>query len=222
MSRQGAEVLSSESAIDKYKQGFQEEAREILVELEATLLALDQDRGDLELVGQAFRGLHTIKGSGSMFGFVELAAFTHNLENAFDEVRKGRIEVTSTLIELSLTALDQMKAMLLEATGVGAADAVGCAEILARLAELTGPPAIDSADAEPAPPISASALATALQVWHIRFTPGADLMRNGSDPLLLLRELGTLGSLEVEAMTDAIPLSACLILSAAISPGIWS
>ena len=47
-----------------------------------------------------------------MFGFEEVAAFTHNLENAFDEVRNGRLQVTSELIDLSLAALDQIKAML--------------------------------------------------------------------------------------------------------------
>ena len=70
-------------------------------------------------MGRAFRALHTIKGSGAMFGFDELAAFTHNLENAFDEVRNGRLKVTSELIDLSLAALDQIKAMLEEAAGRG-------------------------------------------------------------------------------------------------------
>ena len=98
--------------IDKYKQAFQEEAREILVELESSLLELNENRGDKELVARAFRALHTIKGSGAMFGFDELAAFTHKLENAFDEVRNGRLSVTSELVDLSLAALDQIKAML--------------------------------------------------------------------------------------------------------------
>ena len=67
------------SNADQFKQSFREEAREILVDLEAALLELNENAGDGELVGRVFRGLHTIKGSGSMFGFEELAAFTHNL-----------------------------------------------------------------------------------------------------------------------------------------------
>src|SRR6476660_2667780 len=55
--------------IDQFKQAFQEEARELLVELESALLELDQNRDDGEVVGRAFRALHTIKGSGAMFGF---------------------------------------------------------------------------------------------------------------------------------------------------------
>lgn len=64
--------------IDKFKKVFLEEAREVLVELEASLLALNENRSDKELVGRAFRALHTIKGSEAMFGFDRLAAFTHN------------------------------------------------------------------------------------------------------------------------------------------------
>src|SRR5271165_4402149 len=97
------------SVADKHKQAFQEEAREILVELESSLLELNESHNDIELVGRVFRALHTIKGSGSMFGFDELAGFTHNLENAFDDVRNSRLEVSTELIDLSLSALDQSK-----------------------------------------------------------------------------------------------------------------
>src|SRR5271166_353909 len=123
--------------IDKFKQSFLEEAREIVVELEAALLALNESPGDKELIGRAFRALHTIKGSGAMFGFDELAAFTHNLENAFDEVRNGRLQVTPELINLSLGALDQIKGMLEEAAGHGAGSAAA-SEILVKLGQLTG------------------------------------------------------------------------------------
>ena len=109
--------MANEQTIDKFKQAFLEEAREILVELESALLALNENPNDTELMGRAFRALHTIKGSGAMFGFDELARFSHNLENAFDEVRNGRLRISSELIDLSLAALDQIKAMLQQATG---------------------------------------------------------------------------------------------------------
>src|SRR5450631_2143189 len=119
---------------DQFKQSFREEAREILVDLEAALLEMNENRADLELVGRVFRGLHTIKGSGAMFGFEDLAAFTHNLENAFDEVRNGRLEVSSELADLTLSALDQIRAMLEEGgAGEPTADSAARAEILAHL-----------------------------------------------------------------------------------------
>ncbi len=80
---------------EQFKQSFREEAREILAELETALLELNESPGDPEVVGRIFRGLHTIKGSGAMFGFERMAAFTHDLETAFDLVRNGRLEARS-------------------------------------------------------------------------------------------------------------------------------
>ena len=68
MNRQIAQPQVPSNA-EQFKQSFREEAREILADLEAALLELNENRGDTELVGRIFRGLHTIKGSGAMFGF---------------------------------------------------------------------------------------------------------------------------------------------------------
>jgi chemotaxis protein histidine kinase CheA len=105
-------LLNTPDDIDLFKQSFREEAREILVDLESALLELNENHGDSELVSRVFRGLHTIKGSGAMFGFEELAAFTHNIETAFDAVRNGRVEINGELIDLTLGALDQIRCML--------------------------------------------------------------------------------------------------------------
>jgi len=200
--------LSSVGNVDQFKQSFREEAREILVELESALLELNENRGDLDLVGRVFRALHTIKGSGAMFGFEALAAFTHNLENAFDEVRNERLKVTSELIDLTLSALDQIRAMVEEGTnGAAGADQAACNAILTKLRRMTGKaesglPAQKSAHAaEPAE----SPQHSNLQTWEIHFAPGPEMMLNGADPLLLLRELRQLGGLSVKASMAAVP-----------------
>jgi len=192
--------------VDKYKQAFLEEARERLVELEAALLALNQTPEDPELVGSAFRALHTIKGSGAMFGFDDVAAFTHHIETAFDAVRNGHLAVSPHLVNLGLSALDHIKAMLDQASGQGTADPAIATQILATLRELTGkaaPSAPERASAVCASPVPAPT--GAAREWHIRFQPGADMLRTGANPLLLLRELSHLGSLHSIAGTDAIP-----------------
>ena len=68
---------------------FRQESAELLEQLEQALLDLEQSPGDHDLIDTAFRALHTIKGSGAMFGFEQVAAFTHEFESAFDRVRKG-------------------------------------------------------------------------------------------------------------------------------------
>jgi len=124
--------------IDKYRQAFDEEARELLTGLESALLELDEKRDDGEVLGRAFRALHTIKGSGAMFGFDQIAGFAHNLEAVFDRLRGGQLSATSDLIALSLAAGDQIKFMLDEAAGNGAADPARTAGIVAELHRLTG------------------------------------------------------------------------------------
>ena len=197
------------ATVDKYKQAFQEEAREILVELEATLLELNGDRENADLVGQAFRALHTIKGSGAMFGFTEVAAFTHNVENAFDEVRNGRLEASEQLINLALAALDHIEAMLDQAVGRGLADVPAATKILEQLRDLTGKEGLGSGVPHER---RNSVLAEIAGVedgkpaeWKICFAPGPDMMSNGTDPLLLMRELKQLGTLQVTVKTDAVP-----------------
>ena len=125
------------SNAEQFKQSFREEAREILTELESSLLELNENPSDTELVSRIFRGLHTIKGSGAMFGFERLAAFMHDLETAFDLVRSGRLQISSELIDLTLSALDQIRAMLEEGIGGATpADAAACAAILVSVRKL--------------------------------------------------------------------------------------
>ncbi len=198
--------MSNANIIDKHRQAYQEEAREVLVELESSLLELNERPNDGELVGRVFRSMHTIKGSGAMFGFDEVASFTHHLETAFDEVREGRLIVTSKLVDLSLEAADLIKKMLDDASGKSGADNALAAGILARLRELTGIADTKQSDApSTAPPSDHSAKEGANQDWLIRFAPGPDLMRNGTNPLLLLRELKQLGNARVTANMVAIP-----------------
>jgi two-component system, chemotaxis family, sensor kinase CheA len=191
--------------IDKYKQAFQEEAREIVLELESALLELNERREDSELVGRVFRALHTIKGSGAMFGFDALAAFTHHIENAFDLVRNSSLTVTPDLISLSLAAVDQIKAMLDESAGRGHADPSTSAQLLEKVRALTGaietsPEKMPAVASEPAPRAGGT-----VRDWKISFCPGPDLLRTASNPLLLFRELRQLGTLQITADTSAIP-----------------
>ena len=213
--------MSIENKADQFKLAFREEGREVLVDLESALLELNDNRGDMELVGRVFRALHTLKGSGAMFGFEDLATFTHNLETAFDEVRNGRLPITPELVDLTLSALDQIRAMLEEGVNEAApVDPAACAEILAHLRHLTG---IAEKHAAPAPApnkdktapsqtgieiktgTGSDAAAGQVREWSIHFAPGPDFMLNGANPLLLLNELKQLGGLSVRASMAAVP-----------------
>jgi two-component system, chemotaxis family, sensor kinase CheA len=191
---------------EQFKQSFREEAREILTALESALLELNDKHGNPEVVSRVFRGLHTIKGSGSMFGFERMAAFTHDLETAFDLVRSGKLAVGAELIDLTLAALDQISAMLEEDFGGEPADGAVCDNILEGVRRLAGIDKNASREAHHEPRADGSAVpAGPVKSWRIRFAPGPDLMRYGANPLLLLRELGLLGGLSLRASLEAVP-----------------
>jgi two-component system chemotaxis sensor kinase CheA len=96
---------------------FRTEAAELLEQIEAGLLDLNVNLGDKDQVDAVFRGLHTLKGSGAMFGFEALAAFTHHCETAFDRVRKGEVPATQALVTAVLEAKDHMRALVETPTG---------------------------------------------------------------------------------------------------------
>lgn len=196
---------SATSTAEMLQQSFREEAREILADLESALLELHRTGGGADLVSRIFRGMHTLKGSGSMFGFDRLAAFTHDLETVFDKVRNGLLPASPELIDLTLAALDLIAGML-EGEGP-AADAE--AGILAGIRRLSGI-AESAASVRDTKIPAADAASGPVQSWHIRFAPGAELMRCGASPLLLLRELGALGTARIAACLDAVPPLALL------------
>ena len=186
---------------------FRQEASDLLDKLEGTLLDLGQTPGDRDLVDAAFRALHTIKGSGAMFGFDKVAAFTHDFETAFDLVRQGKASVSHELVSVALAAKDHIRT-LIEAPA-DADEAVGVAT-LGNLQKLVspGPPAGAPAGA-PAVPAGAPAVAArpitapaaAVGGWHIAIAFQPDVLCNGTNPLALLDELRALGPCTVRAVT---------------------
>ncbi|WP_019832925.1 chemotaxis protein CheA [Sphingomonas sp. PR090111-T3T-6A] len=179
---------------------FRVEAADLLDQIEQGLLDLGHRLDDRELVDEVFRGLHTLKGSGAMFGFDALATFTHHCESAFDRVRKGLVPATEELVAVILFAKDHMRA-LIEGDGTGL-EAAGEA-ILARLrAAIEGAAGMDA---------HSEAAGDAAGGWRIVFRLPPDAMANGTNPLMLLDELRELGEARVVARTDAIPPLADLV-----------
>ncbi|WP_055047631.1 chemotaxis protein CheA [Devosia sp. A16] len=180
---------------------FRQEARELLEQLEQGLLDLEQNPGDADLVNSAFRALHTIKGSGAMFGFTDVAAFVHEFETAFDRVRKGLSPITSELVAVALDAKDHVHHLI--ETPDAETDAGEA--ILAALRSIVEP------DRFPAAPMVASATVAANVApqptgrWRIRFKLPEDALLHGTNPLLLLGEIADLGPAEVTALVDSVP-----------------
>ena len=194
-------------AADVYRQ----EAGELLDSLEGTLLDLEKTPANRDLIDTAFRALHTIKGSGAMFGFDRVAAFTHDFETAFDLVRKGKVAVTKDLLAIALDAKDHIRALI---DAPEEADKLIGEAILRSLQGLVAPAAdsgatlraaADPATASMADAPSAVAVSPGRPGWHIAMMFNADVLRNGANPLALLDDLRELGPCSVAAITSSIP-----------------
>ncbi len=196
---------------DQLKQTFREEAFELLSDLETTLLELEETPEDPELVGRAFRDLHTVKGSGAMVGFDNVAALAHEVENFFQLARDGKACIDKRVIALTLSTCDQVRAMIGEeneggedSLKVSTAEIIKAFQLLALETETsvsnTGQEKQD-ASANKAVKGDFSGYAS----YRVHFAPKPRLFRIGANPLPLFKELQELGECVVVAQTSSIP-----------------
>ncbi|MBL8995105.1 MAG: chemotaxis protein CheA [Spirochaetia bacterium] len=104
--------------ISKLRETFRIEAADLLRGMESQLLDLEKNPGDLELVDRIFRALHTIKGSGAMFGFDRISQFAHEFESIFDRLRKGQLLASREIVDLTLAGRDHLEELLENETAV--------------------------------------------------------------------------------------------------------
>lgn len=190
---------------DMNRQAFLEEANDLLTELETALLELEDQPDNQDLIDRVFRAMHTIKGSGSMFGFDDIAAFTHDVESVFEYVRNGHMAVTRQLLDLTLSSRDHIVYLLACSESGEAPDVDKARHITQGLrsllpADVAGPGAAAAAKDEE-PEEAAEQL-----TWRIRFRPHEDFFQFGNNPLLQLDELDEMGTAKAFPHFEDVPV----------------
>ncbi|MEM0989666.1 MAG: chemotaxis protein CheA [Pseudomonadota bacterium] len=187
---------------------FRQEANDILETLEDNLLELESDPGNRQMVDTLFRGLHTIKGSGEMFGFSALAKFVHHLESAYDLVRNGKKEVTQELIDFSLGSRDHIAALLAAGQDAKAAEELTSgqthADLLTRIEAFNGSGG-DAGAAEAETAQDGGDADGETKTYEVYFKPEPTALKNGMRPDLVVFELAELGPCESEVTADHVP-----------------
>jgi two-component system chemotaxis sensor kinase CheA len=99
--------------ISKYREMFLEEAQELFESADNVLLEAENN-GTLtdEQMGQLFRDVHTLKGSGASVELVLFAEFTHDVENMMDQLRNHKIEFQPEMVDTLIDGLDVMRELL--------------------------------------------------------------------------------------------------------------
>ena len=214
----------TEDPFEAIKATFFQECEELLADLEAGLLALENGEGDDETINAVFRAVHSVKGGAGAFGMEALVRFAHVFETLMDELRAGRKPCDDATIKTLLRASDVLNDHVAAARGAGApVDEARSAGLVAELEALThgeAPPAASAAEPEADEdefgfkpvqfdPMDLAPVAapehSAGGDWRIVFQPNGALYAKANDAGLLLRELSRLGDAVVEIDASGVP-----------------
>lgn len=189
---------------------FREEARELLEELETSLIGLENDPSDRSLVDTAFRALHTIKGSGTMFDLTDLVSFAHDLESAFVIIRDHSLTVNQRIIDLTLAATDHLSA-LVEERPIEPEEHQEASKIVRALEEVVGASGSTDRSVEESPGSAESKQSPGtddsrtLQLFRVEYRPSLHTFVRGTNPLALIQELRETGDVLILGYVSNIP-----------------
>ncbi|MBY0445388.1 MAG: Hpt domain-containing protein, partial [Burkholderiales bacterium] len=85
-----------------------EEARDLLISMESTLLTMEGSDINSEEIDAIFRVAHTIKGSAALFSLDYIVIFTHSMESVLDLVRSNEIQIDGKMISILLDCKDYL------------------------------------------------------------------------------------------------------------------
>ncbi len=200
--------------MDELLAQFLIEGPELVQQGSDALLDLERNPEDRAAIDQAFRAVHTLKGSVGLFELPAMAKLLHAAEDLLSAVRDGRQPIDATTVDQLLAVLMQTERWLdsLKATGGLDGDAeavaaqmarrlVGAADAVAPVAEASGTPAWAQ---------RLAAAATGLEgaeAIAIRYTPRTDCYFSGDDPIAIVAAVPGLTHLELglEPVDEAAP-----------------
>jgi len=97
---------------NQYLDMFIDESKEHLQAMNESLLQLEQNPKNIDIVKDIFRSAHTIKGMSATMGFEDIANLTHELENVLDQVRNEIIEITPEMMDIIFQSVDILEGMV--------------------------------------------------------------------------------------------------------------
>ena len=187
--------------ISRFRETFFQEADEHLAAMESGLLQLEGN-SDPDLLNAIFRGAHSIKGASGTFGFDEVARFTHAMESLLDGMRSGTVEASAERVSLLLGSLDVLR-QLLDAARAGTEAPPELERATQALLAAQGAEEIRN-DTDSTAKVREQARQPSH--WVVRFVPPPEILTQGMDPVLILRDLARLGEvLKIEPAYSTLP-----------------
>ncbi len=190
--------------MDNMKAVYLEEASELLDKLEGALLQLDETPEEKSIIEEVFRIMHTLKGNSSMFGFIKIAEFIHNLETVYDLIRTGKQQVSKDLIDVTLASMDHIKQIVDDHELQDGANKDRHESLTTQIMAYTGES--ENPVKEESKPVKTDSKDTSdnKKTYYIHFKPGKSIVNDGNNPLYLIDELFSLGDCISLPYTDAV------------------
>jgi two-component system, chemotaxis family, sensor kinase CheA len=91
---------------------FYAETVDHLQQIEAALLALDQEPDNPEALNSIFRSFHTIKGNAGFLGLVPMHTLAHEVESLLDLARNRRLRLNAAIITEILHSRDALQMLI--------------------------------------------------------------------------------------------------------------
>lgn len=192
--------------LQQFKATYITECFELLQDMEERLLHLNEGSADLEELNAIFRCAHSIKGGAGAFAFDQITRFTHILEALLDAMREEKVPVTRDGVDALLKSVDIVTQMVKAAqAGTTMPDDFGkdVEQDLRNIASEGGKEIAASAEAKKSS--GAAQPSGEVTVFSISFIPHPSLFNSGNEPLLIVRELKTLGSVTTHVDVSKVP-----------------
>ncbi len=91
---------------------FIQEAEENLQILENRIISIEENPDDKNMINDAFRAIHSIKGGAGLAGFSGIKDFSHLVEDLFECIRSGSLKIQEKHVSVILKSLDVIKMMI--------------------------------------------------------------------------------------------------------------
>jgi two-component system chemotaxis sensor kinase CheA len=95
-----------------YREMYVSEALEHVETVNETLLKLEEEPEKREYLDLIFRSAHTVKGMSATMGYDDTRELCKNIENIFDNIRKGQAKLTPNLASALFKCIDLLREMI--------------------------------------------------------------------------------------------------------------
>ncbi|HAH25560.1 MAG TPA: chemotaxis protein CheA [Prolixibacteraceae bacterium] len=191
-----------------FQKKFKDEVKEYFERLESGLLLLEQDPKNHQVIEEIFRIMHSLKGSGGMFGFDLLSDVTHDLESLYEIFKSRKVAMNSEVINFTLKSIDGLDNLLVQEPTeehrlLARQMKAETLQLIDRLVpmekevKLNGSVIEETSDNQ--------AYNNQQTTYFISFVPDENIFINGTNPLYLIDELNALGECNIQICFDQLP-----------------